>query len=1455
MSDSSENSQESESDSSSLDSSANEDQSEILCRVKRCDYEAVCPFVRTDIGLILCTICKTGVVPVPNAFRAQMCHIKKFHIHKGFVGEEFEGMKNLEEILQMYEQPELLKVLDGFPVLTGFRCCVCDCVSVSLAKMRRHLREHAHIQASISQHSVQVAVQRPFKWVDKRRSLSLQRAFVLKGIAASPITQNQQLQSWLRTSQSQSWEQASGDVHPSESTACLFKWGKSIEEQLPLMTSSGIEILLRGSAHQDEGWFAGLANHCFAYFAKVVKTCVNSCEESGNYLVLQLLRQERLDVSAPARGFYCLQDDSLKTYSTTAVRLIAFLIRCQFNEELGTEFKRLMRCEPLSQYIDRPSIKTLHAVFVSLFCQTLCEATHDMSTHVCAFMRLASLGQKLVVDDVSKVMQLTSRLKYMIRSCILVEVRSLGSYSVYSEPVENRMNFFQRFILQSMNNIMSRVACAAKVAFTVSIATFTSVSTSSDGLHVSINNKTVKLTAIQELTHSLFSECDDLLVTMNIEYPKLSGTHCKDAIVLLSMAASESSTESCSRMGFSIFNGSHFELKANYIQGSRWFRADGEPNVGAMQAFFKQSASLQQKLFVLMHLTVGSPSRGAEMSRWRWQTTPDGPSCLRFDVVKQLIYLSFQSTKTSRSSQSDKYLIKYMGEELTRLFVAWAFVRRLEVLFSVCLQENHLIQQRLQSHIFVIDGLPLTPQDYSQILRTTCIRFKVPAMGLRELRQVMIAFGKFHLQQFSEFSAIKDHIERFMAFQSGHSLSTHRNTYGQLKGAVCEADMQSFMVSSFAYLWLLRLPVPKIGAKLVPAFGTSINQTRDTDESVLIVLGNDAIGLGPALKRLEHSRLPVIEDCFYHEAMRRITIIHGRPSFKGRLQQHAVAAVIKGEELLYIAPCGSGKSNLIWLSLEKGKCTVYIVPYRVLRTQVCGIAESMAFRTMKLCEEASVDFLNPPELLICMYEQIPYISSILYKLGTKLSRIVMDEIQVCFSEEFRHIVCQYQRWRAWLSFGVPIVYMSGSFPIAWESRFQEAFACPSSHVPIIRESVVRENVALEFVLNDSWFNLFHICGYLSSEMVKQRKTRKRPYKTMIFVMHRRQCSAVQQALLSPSSPHKDSKIFMYWSSQEVEDQEFLMAQFETFRRSEDGILICTHAGAIGADVAGVSLVFHLEGALSLVSYFQATGRCGRDGAPAVAIFLSNTKLLNKCTTDENVLQLAMTLQCKRRFLSEYFDGPGSCVPCIGDSPCTSCKGNAGICIAGQFEASHGHRQRGQHQATLAAPVLERCWNFKYIMDAFGLKKTCAICFIFKKQSHEHVITICPTLNGGCVKCGERGHWGKNCPVKFSFKQGVQCYVCMCPFKLLEVCCHGPTVTGASCCHPAKDRLSITCWFFYRLGNSRTKQSDTRYIQIETKYAEQLSLNQSEFSSWLADFSDGICNMVTMFGDLIGWRYV
>jgi len=778
---------------------------------------------------------------------------------------------------------------------------------------------------------------------------------------------------------------------------------------------------------------------------------------------------------------------------------------------------------------------------------------------------------------------------------------------------------------------MSRVVGVAKVAFSVGQATFTNVSTSSDGMHVCINNKTASLATIQEMVHTLIRESKDLLSTMNIDYNALSGTHCRDEIAMLSIAASGNHFD-YARLGYNIFHGEHFNMKEEcLLKIGRWFGRDGNPNKPAMLEFLKQSAMFQERLFVILHLTAGSPSRGAEMTRWRWQTTPEGPSCMRFDGVKRLIFMLFQSTKTSRAAQKDKFLIKYLGEELTRLFVAFSFIRRLEILFSLSMDLPAITIERLQSYIFVVHGLPLSPLDYSQILRKIASRFTLPSMGLREWRQVMIAFGKYHLHRFSEFSAIKDHIERYMAHQAGHSVSTHRNMYAHLKGAVCEGDMQSFMVASFAFLWLLKLSVPSVGKTLVPAFGVCI-MTEPAFVTAPELTTDGHVEMVCSGRTGHH--LPYIEDHFYSSASARLKDRYGVSKFKSRLQQHAIAAAIKGEEFLYVAPCGTGKRNLKLMGFKPQMCAVCIVPYGILRKQITVAAESCGLKTLNYCEQTKHSFnaSNPPDLIVISYEQIPSISTMLYELGSRLQRIILDEIQICFSEEFRLIVGQYKRWRSWLFFNAPIIYLSGSFPPAWEEHFQSAFGAPSAHVPIVRESVVRENVQLEFKMNDSWRDMYNVMAALSSELQKSKVA-----KTMIFVMHRRQCNTVKDFLMSPSSPHSQRQIFTYWSGHADEDQIELIGQFEGFKRSEAGIIICTHAGAIGADIAGVSDVYHLEGAHSLVSYFQATGRCGRDGSKGKARFLSNARLIQQSTQDPSILELATTKECKRlaRFLAPH----------------------------------------------------------------------------------------------------------------------------------------------------------------------------------------------------------------------------
>lgn len=329
--------------------------------------DGICPFALTSDGFVICTMCKVGIVPHPDSVSSQRAHLKKYHRLHTFSVQEFVA-KPVSEIQALYD--DLLTVrppFQQFPVVEGYKCCVCGIVSSSVRKMRSHLtNNHGDVQTSVICHAEKVFMQvfecgntcnnifdvhlkqRPFKWLNAAAGLSFQKAFVVTIDDAVTVGAQSQLHHHISASQSQCWARASDNIHPTEAVACLFKWGKSVSELLPTLNGTLMAELVQGSAHPEEAWFGPLLNHCQAYLQKILKSCVNSCEESGQYLVLQMLRQESSDSGPPTRGFYCLQDDSLKSYSLTAVRLVAFLKRCQqdnMHHAIGPTFKDSMFCQ------------------------------------------------------------------------------------------------------------------------------------------------------------------------------------------------------------------------------------------------------------------------------------------------------------------------------------------------------------------------------------------------------------------------------------------------------------------------------------------------------------------------------------------------------------------------------------------------------------------------------------------------------------------------------------------------------------------------------------------------------------------------------------------------------------------------------------------------------------------------------------------------------------------------------------------------------------------------------------------------------------------------------------------------------------------------------------------------------------------------------------------------------
>jgi hypothetical protein len=55
--------------------------------------------------------------------------------------------------------------------------------------------------------------------------------------------------------------------------------------------------------------------------------------------------------------------------------------------------------------------------------------------------------------------------------------------------------------------------------------------------------------------------------------------------------------------------------------------------------------------------------------------------------------------------------------------------------------------------------------------------------------------------------------------------------------------------------------------------------------------------------------------------------------------------------------------------------------------------------------------------------------------------------------------------------------------------------------------------------------------------------------------------------------------------------------------------------------------------------------------------------------------------------------------------------------------------------------------------------------------------------------------------------------------------------------------------------TQKQHTHAQIVSVASKYSNELSLNPNDFAKWLSTANDGITNIVLMFGDLMGWRYI
>ncbi len=135
--------------------------------------------------------------------------------------------------------------------------------------------------------------------------------------------------------------------------------------------------------------------------------------------------------------------------------------------------------------------------------------------------------------------------------------------------------------------------------------------------------------------------------------------------------------------------------------------------------------------------------------------------------------------------------------------------------------------------------------------------------------------------------------------------------------------------------------------------------------------------------------------------------------------------------------------------------------------------------------------------------------------------------------------------------------------------------------------------------------------------------------------------------------------------------EVRAANQEAFRRDEAEVIVATIAFGMGIDKSNVRYVLHADAPKNIESYYQETGRAGRDGDPARCVFLFGYGDIPKIRhfLDQiedpaeratalrglkSVVQYATAHACRRAQLLRYFDETypeadcGACDVCAGE---------------------------------------------------------------------------------------------------------------------------------------------------------------------------------------------------------------
>lgn len=323
-----------------------------------------------------------------------------------------------------------------------------------------------------------------------------------------------------------------------------------------------------------------------------------------------------------------------------------------------------------------------------------------------------------------------------------------------------------------------------------------------------------------------------------------------------------------------------------------------------------------------------------------------------------------------------------------------------------------------------------------------------------------------------------------------------------------------------------------------------------------------------------------------------LTRYWGFTSFKP-LQEEIISSVSAGKDTLGLMPTGGGKSITFQVPglVNEGICLVITPLIALMKDQVSRLnsleIKSMAIHSGLTREEIEISLEN------CIYGDYKFLYVSPERIGTQLFRakasrmnislVAIDEAH-CISQwgyDFRPSYLKIAELRQYISDKVPFLALTAS---ATPQVIEEIVSkLGFRHRNVLRTSFERKNISyLVRKVEDK-------TTYLLNTM------RKVAGSGIIYVRSRKKSKEIAE-LLAGNGIRAD--FYHAGLPQELRDKKQ-----GSWSSGETRVIVSTNAFGMGIDKADVRFVIHWDIPDSIESYFQESGRAGRDGKPAYAVLL------------------------------------------------------------------------------------------------------------------------------------------------------------------------------------------------------------------------------------------------------------